>query len=160
MRALLAMVAFLGFSSMAYADGNAVSPVTYMKGGDIGLGLVGQDPSGLTLKLKLDERNAFDFRLGLDGFANDFLLLQGNYIANVVYLARGNDFDLPFYIGGGASFFFFGNDLEIAARVPLGLDLEFANSHLDVFGEIAPQLLLLPGVAPVIDGAVGIRYFF
>lgn len=150
MKKIITLLSLLGFSSMAYADG-----------GRVGLGVVGEDPSGLTLKYKLSQRQALDFRLGLDGFGNDFLLVQGNYLVNVVYLAQGNDFSLPLYIGGGATFFFFGGEgALVAARLPIGIDFEFAQAHLDVFIEIAPQLVISPGFTPFIDGAVGVRYFF
>jgi hypothetical protein len=157
MKFLLSICALLCISSTAYA-----------RGGPVGLGVVGEDPSGLTAKFKLGNYQALDFRLGLDGFNNgqnnDFLLIQGNYLVNVAYLVDSADFKLPLYIGGGLTLFFFdfnnNDDLAVIARLPIGLDLEFADSHLDVFVEVAPQLVLAPGVTAVINGAVGIRYFF
>lgn len=158
MKKFFMLVAFLGLSSFAYADGNAVSPAVYTNAGNVGLGLVGEDPSGLTLKLNMTERNSLDFRLGLDRFDNDFLLLQGNYLVDVAYLTRGEDLSL--YVGGGATFFFLGDNLDIAVRVPIGLDLEFAGDRFDVFLEAAPQMLFLNDIFIGVDGALGIRYFF
>ena len=140
MKRLLCLAIFLCFSSVAYAGG-----------GPLGLGVVGEDPSGLTLKYRLADHHALDFRLGLDGFGNDFVLLQGNYLVNVVYLADGYDFKLPLYVGLGASVFFFdfGNEDEllILGRLPIGLDFDFLAANMDVFVELSPQLVLRPDVA-------------
>jgi hypothetical protein len=153
MKRLLCLAVFLCFGSVANAGG-----------GPLGLGIVGEDPSGLTLKYRLGDHQALDFRLGLDGFGNDFVLFQGNYLVNIVYLADGYDFRLPLYIGVGASFFFFdfGNDDEllILGRLPIGLDFDFLAANIDVFVELAPQLVFRPDVEVIFNGAAGIRYFF
>lgn len=133
-------------------------------GGPLGLGLVGGDPSGLTLKYKLTQQQALDFRLGLDGFNNNVLLIQGNYLFSLFNLVSTGDFSLPFYLGGGATVVFFdvgqNEFLGIAGRIPIGVAMELTAIPIDIFAEAALGVLLIPDFDIGVEGALGIRYFF
>lgn len=157
-RLLSAMVLVAGFLGMAQQ--------AHAGGGNIGLGLVGEDPSGLTLKLGLGEKQALDFRLGLGFRFDNAFLFQGNYLIDLFDVASNGNFKLPFYIGVGGTLFVFNNNgngnggIGVTARVPIGLDMELNAVPVDIFFEVAPQLRLIPEIDVDIDGAIGVRYFF
>jgi hypothetical protein len=142
----------LGFSGEAYAKGT------------LGIGLVGEDPSGLTVKYKMSEKQALDFRLGIGFRFDNAFLGQVNYLISPFELANTGDFSLPFYVGLGGTLFVFNNGnndgIAINARVPIGVALELNAVPLDIFLEVAPQLGLIPDVDVFIDGAVGVRFWF
>jgi hypothetical protein len=146
-------VASLGFAKTAHASGT------------VGLGLVGEDPSGLTLKLKLNSITAFDLRLGVGFRFDNAFLFQGNYLVNVLEFSRNSTFSLPLYIGIGGTMFVFNDNngnqfIGLNGRVPIGLNLDLNNAPIDFFAEIAPQFAFVPGLAVGVDGAAGIRFFF
>jgi hypothetical protein len=151
--AAAAMIGCLGLSETASAREG------------IGFGIVGEDPSGLTLKLGLSQQTALDLRLGLGFRFDNAFLFQANYLVNIVDFSRNSNFDLPLYVGvGGTLFVFHANNgvdfIGINGRIPIGLDLELRNVPIDFFAEIAPQVALVPGLAVGIDGAAGVRFFF
>ena len=128
--------------------------------GNFGLGLVGEDPSGLTFKYKMSEQQALDFRFGLGFRFDNAFLVQVNYLISPFMLTQNGDFKLPFYIGGGGTLFIFGDNLGLTGRVPIGAAMELSAIPIDIFLEIAPQLALIPNVAVGVDGAVGVRFWF
>src|SRR5688572_21093120 len=81
MKRFLYLVVFLGLSSVAYA------------GGPLGLGLVSENPNGLTLKYK-PEHQPPTLRLGLARFSSGFVLFRGNYFVLLGRLPFGLNLDL------------------------------------------------------------------
>jgi hypothetical protein len=78
-------------------------------------------------------------------------------------LARGAA-KLDWHIGAGARLWFWDDhyydDVAVAARMPLGLDLMFSRpSFLEVFLEIAPALYIAPGTDLRFEGFVGVRFY-
>jgi hypothetical protein len=132
--------------------------------GNLGIGLVGEDPSGLTVKYKMSEAQALDFRLGIGFRFDNAFLGQVNYLISPFTITNSGDFDLPFYLGLGGTLFIFNNGnndgIALTARVPIGAALELSSIPLDVFLEVAPQLTLIPGLNVSVDGALGIRFWF
>jgi hypothetical protein len=132
--------------------------------GNVGLGLVGEDPSGLTLKLKMSEAQALDFRLGLGFRFDNAFLFQVNYLVNLFDITSNGNFSLPFYVGGGGTLFVFNNGnndgIGITGRIPIGAAMELNAAPLDIFLEIAPQISIIPDVGVGIDGAIGVRFWF
>lgn len=142
----------------------ALLPRAEAQGGNIGIGLVGEDPSGLTLKYRMSSQQALDFRLGISFLDDGAFEFQVNYLVSPFLLTSGSGFNLPFYVGIGGEIFFFDrgrNDfLALLGRVPIGVAMELTSVPIDIFLEVAPKLLIIPGLAVDIDGAIGIRYFF
>ena len=135
----------------------------------IGVGLVAGSAPGLTAKIWTTQASAVDlgFGFGLGSFAcsehfnpcgrrtsfsADYLWQSGHRAADV----------LGFHLGLGARFWFWDygdgtSDLQVAARVPVGLDL-YAFRWLELYGELTPSLAFGPSVL-FFEGALGGRIY-
>ena len=147
-----------------------------------GLGVEIGAPTGFTGKAWVGPTNAIDFGLGFYGygFSNRcFTDNNGNTVcdrggynwatANADYLWQSNivrgQAQLDWHLGAGGRLTFIGNCsgdcTRIGARGSIGLDLMFNNpSFLEVFFEIAPVFVLVPGIWLDIEGGLGVRFYF
>lgn len=147
-----------------------------------GLGFQVGDPTAIIGKVFVGSGNAIDFGLGFRGWGYGRCRdRRGNYYYNCG--GYGNDFSLhgdylwqdtlvrsqvklDWHIGGGARLIFWdswgdGGYIEAMARMPIGLDLTFNRpSFLEVFFEIAPGIVFVPGLWFDIDAALGVRFYF
>jgi hypothetical protein len=142
-----------------------------------GLGFVLGDPTGLSAKLWIAPTNALDFGLGFWGYGWDDCAGNGpchhwgshNGTFNMDYLWQSNivrgQAQLDWHIGAGGRALWFdgcnGDCWAIGARMPVGVDLMFANpSFIEVFFEIAPILYVAPFVDFGVEGGLGVRFYF
>jgi len=121
--------------------------------GAFGLGLMVGVPSGLSAKLHLDERVALAAGLGV---FREFRDHEGMHVhVDVLWhprvLTETRSFTLPFHVGVGGrllqhtwdyywadEFRYYGrSDTHLGVRVPVGLTMNFKNTPLDVFFELA-----------------------
>jgi hypothetical protein len=148
-------------------------------GRKVGLGVMVGDPTGLTAKLWVAPSNAIDFGLGLWGYGVDncagrgapcdrFGYHGGTFNADYLWqsnIVRGTT-QLDWHIGaGGRAIWYRGCDgdcFAFAARMPVGLDMMFANpDRLELFLELAPTIYVVPTLASVgVEGAFGARFYF
>jgi hypothetical protein len=168
---LVAAVVLLGASRTASA-----TEVGYNR--KFGLGFMVGDPTGITAKLWVAPTNSIDFGLGFWGYGFDdhcdranncgrFGDSSGTFNADYLWqsnLIRGQA-QLDWHIGAGGRVIWFGgcNDgcFDLKARMPIGLDLMFANpAMLEIFFELAPSLYVVPFVGFDIEGALGARFYF
>ena len=150
----------------------------------VGIGVALGDPTGIVGKLFLNPGNAIDLGIGWGRWgwghncrnSKDRNYSCGNWGRQVSmhadYLWQSNlvrgTAKLDWHIGAGARVWFYrwsgdpdDTDLSLAARMPLGLDLAFDRPEfLEVFFEIVPSFLLLPGPDIYFDAAIGVRFFF
>jgi hypothetical protein len=146
-------------------------------GRKFGLGFVLGDPTGLSAKYWVGPTNALDFGLGFWGYGVDRRCWNNGgpcegYSAgsfNMDYLWQSNivrgQAQLDWHIGAGGRAAWWGgcngDCFGLKARMPLGLDLMFANpGFLEIFFEIAPSLWVVPGVVFDIEGGLGVRFYF
>jgi hypothetical protein len=179
MRRTLISLAGAGIVAVVLLASSAASATEVGYGRKFGLGLEIGDPTGLTGKLWVGPTNSLDFGLGLFGYGwddrcapNGYCYGYGGYrngTFNVDYLWQSNivrgTAQLDWHIGAGGRVVWFGgcngDCLDVGARMPVGLDLMFANpSMLELFFEIAPALFLIDGPAFRIEGALGARFYF
>jgi hypothetical protein len=156
---------------------NAMTEVGY--GRKFGLGFMVGDPTGLTAKLWVAPTNAIDFGAGFWGYGfdncaghglpcNHFGDHAGTFNADYLWqsnIVRGRA-QLDWHIGAGARTIWYsgcaGDCFALAARMPVGLDLMFANpAMLELFLELAPTLYVVPQLADLgVEGAFGARLYF
>jgi hypothetical protein len=148
-------------------------------GRNFGLGVMVGDPAGLSAKLWVARANAIDFGLGFWGYGpyncagrgvpcDHFGYHAGTLHADYLWqsnIVRGQA-QLDWHIGAGGRFIWYGGCVgdcsALAARMPVGLDLTFANpAALEIFLELAPTLYVVPQLADLgVEGAFGARYYF
>ena len=135
----------------------------------IGLGLVAGSSPGLTAKIWTRPTNALDLGLGfgLGEFACSDRFnpcgQRSSFNADYLWQSGHGSYDiLSLHLGLGARFWFwnYGNntsDLQIAARVPIGLDL-YLFKWLEAYAEVAPSLAFGPSTF-FLEGALGARIY-
>lgn len=140
-----------------------------------GLGLVAGDPTAITGKYWLHQNEAVDF--GLAFSVNDATLLYGDYLVHYPKAFKQNGKfinELNPYIGIGGviaiasgsrsdNYRYYGKNsgsLGLGVRVPFGVEWQPFRPPLGVFAEIVPGLSVVPTTGLIIQGGVGIRYYF
>ena len=156
---LLVMAVFiLGSSSicsMAFAA----------KSKPVGLGIILGEPSGITGKYWFTDLVAMDLTASYS-FVHYWLIYgDGLYhFRDVIKLPSDFSGTLVPYVGGGAGIRFSTRDrkdeLSAYLRVPLGIEFLFRKPSLALFVELASGLGIAPSTFGVVNGGVGVRYFF
>jgi hypothetical protein len=171
------LAALMAVSLMAVIERSAkATDVGY--GRKFGLGVVIGDPTGLSAKWWIAQTNALDFGLGFWGYGvNNRCFNNGTCSGygyrggtfNMDYLWQSNivrqQAQLDWHVGVGGRAVWVGDCggdcFAAAARAPIGLDLMFNNPNfLEVFFEIAPSFILVPGFWFEIEGGLGVRFYF
>ncbi len=131
----------------------------------VGLGIVAGEPTGLSLKVWSNSRQAFDLAAGWSLGDGDWVYLHGDFLLHSYALEDEieEDFEgrLPFYYGIGARVLLSeDHDSRFGVRIPLGLDYIFSDGRFDIFLEVAPVLDLVPETDLDLAGGIGVRYYF
>ena len=127
-----------------------------------GLGIVLGQPTGLSVKRWMGNNTAIDGALawsfGSSGY-QDALYVHADYLFHNFNLIKAEKGRLPVYYGIGASVVL-ANDIRAGVRVPVGLEYLFANAPFDIFLEVVPVLVVVPGTSFGVNAGLGARYFF
>lgn len=136
-------------------------------------GMIGQ-PTGFTIKYFFKPQHAIQAALGVGWWGGHNLHIHADY-AYHWYPTRQPGFDLGVYLGGGLKFFVFyyhynpywdddrwsiDSRAGLGLRIPVGVSFHVNKVPLDVFLEIVPGMIFLPWLDVLVDGGVGVRYYF
>lgn len=156
-RIVVALVAASLFVSIAAAD--------HPNG--FGLGLMGGDPSGISLKVYTGYRTAVDAGLGYSylryGTAPS---IHADVLWHTASVVDDDDGYLPFYIGlgGRVKFADAGRnypDTRLGIRIPFGVEYVFPVFPLGLFFEVVPVFNLQPwNEWWDYNSSIGFRYYF
>ena len=138
-----------------------------LSGGDLGLGLMVGEPTGVSGQFNVSGPalgiaklgTALNAAVGLDLLDDGDLYVHLDYILLVDNLVSGGSVNLPFYVGLGG-FVVAKDNAKAGARVPFGLQLDFKSAPVHLFAEIVLRLKLIDDVDVGVAGALGFRYFF
>jgi hypothetical protein len=148
-RLVTAVLALALASTSARADG-------------IGLGFLFGDPTGIDLKIDLQRRSALDIVVGLYDYRfHDASARYGHltYLVTPV-IARGRSVNVPLRIGIGGAVFGFSDEVDFGVRVPFEVALAFRTTPLEIYGEVAPLLILTRDTHFDWQGGIGLRFYF
>ncbi len=135
-----------------------------------GLGAAIGDPSGLALKLWLDQNpsRALDAMLAWNTSTTTSFYFHGDYLvhdANIIKVKLPHPINI--YYGGG---FLFKNQVKnnktktnesvIGIRAPIGLSYLLSDPRFEFFGELGGNLEIIPNTNVSINFNLGVRYFF
>ena len=146
-----------------------------------GLGLELGEPTGLQGKWFYATNKAIDFGIGdiYDYYDYRGIYIYGDHLWHPVSLVHAAAFELPLYIGVGASLWHWDDYVyrcpggpcsgnAFGVRVPVGITFDFNNTPLDIFIQVVPTIDLFAD-APmdynrtwyfIVEGSAGIRYWF
>jgi hypothetical protein len=134
--------------------------ISFSQRSKIGLGVIIGDPTGISAKFWTGDNSAFDAAAAWDlAGGSDALLLHADFLKHKFDLIPVTKGELPIYYGIGARIILM-NDINVAARIPVGISYIFDDLPLDTFLEIVPVLNILPSTHFDADAAIGIRYYF
>jgi hypothetical protein len=141
-----------------------------VEGKSFGIGLIIGDPTGLSAELKLSQRTAIDFALGITTFQDHDWYFHLDYLLSPVDLSPSGSVGVPIYLGVGAFFDGFNNSSNTfgaGARVPLGIAFEMRTLPLQFFLELGFDFRLIETncggcsqTAFILTGDGGFRIFF
>ena len=143
--------------------------------GRFGLGVVVGGPTAMTGKYWLSREAAIDG--GLAFSYSDYVLVYGDYLKHYPRPFKNSDpffSNIDFYMGVGANLVVTTNDrynndnylgkksgsVGLGVRVPFGLEWQPADPPIGVFLEIVPGISVIPSTSVVVQGGLGIRYYF
>jgi hypothetical protein len=135
----------------------------------LGLGLMGGNPSGFSLKVWTGRHVALDAGLGYTTWYGEALSFHGDVLFHSHSLVQSADGYLPLYIGLGARVVMADAahdypNTRIGVRVPLGLEYVFNSVPIGLFLEVVPTFDLagLPPSGQFFgpQGSIGFRYYF
>jgi len=135
----------------------------------IGLGLMGGNPSGLSLKVWTGPHVALDAGLGYSLWYGQALAFHGDVLWHTNSLLQSSqDGYLPLYIGLGGRVVMADEphhypNMRVGLRIPFGLVYVFASVPIGLFLELVPTFDLAGApenkwFGP--QGSVGFRYYF
>lgn len=127
----------------------------------VGAGLLLGEPTGLTVKLWVDQDEAWVLGLGGSYLRDPALQAQADYVLHIFEIGRAVGLpQMPAYTGLGVRVN--GPEdgrLNAGLRLPAGLACFFDNNQVELFAELVPVLNLVPNLRADIDFGIGIRYY-
>jgi hypothetical protein len=130
--------------------------------GPFGLGVVLIDPTGLSANYYYEKQRSLSAGLGWSSKHLRLNLDHLWYRGDIIVIDRT---PIDLYYGVGGRFYQHekrngDNESEIGVRVPVGVSYLFRKVPVQVFGELAPALILVDDSAFVIDISIGGRFYF
>ncbi len=141
-----------------------VLPVTAARAEGFGIGFFLGEPTGLDLKIDLQQRSALDVVLGITSLRNrDPLYAHLTYLVTP-FVGQGQAVRVPLRLGIGAAMYGRGDDINAGVRVPVELGLWFRRTPLEIYGELALLLTLIDDNDNYnrldLQGGGGLRFYF
>lgn len=135
--------------------------VSAMERNKFGIGVIIGEPTGITGKYMLNNKNAIDAGVGWKTGGDNELHIYGDYLFHLYDVIEVPKGQLPIYFGGGARWVSREDkDDKFGIRVPIGVEYLFEDLPLGAFIELVPVLNLTPDTDFDLEAGTGIRYFF
>ena len=137
-----------------------VSSIKSLYANEFSLGVAAISPTGLSAKFWLADKHAIDF-FGSWSFSSDKYNFHADYLIHDFNLLKVDENPMAFYYGVGARIKDEEKeDLIIGIRMPFGISYLMSKVPIDVFGEVAPRVNIVPSTNFGLDVMIGIRYRF
>ncbi len=133
--------------------------LSFGRDGDIGLGIILGEPTGLSAKWWTGKTTAFDAGAAWSFVGGGFLQIHGDFLFHDFNLFQVETGKMALYYGFGGRVKF-EDQTRVSVRVPVGISYRFEKTAIELFLEVVPMLDLLPATEVDIAGGVGFRYYF
>ena len=124
-----------------------------------GLGVILGEPTGLSGKAVLSERNAVDAAIAWSFRRNGHLHLHADYLWLFPHVIRSSE-QFTLFAGLGGRIVLGRGYGVLGARIAGGISWLPRRSLLEIFLEVAPILDLVPATELSANGGLGIRLYF
>jgi hypothetical protein len=127
-----------------------------------GIGAQFGEPFGINAKYWLNDFMALDGAAGWSPAAHSAAEIHADFLVHDFDLLTPPEGRAAVYIGGGilGRFRTEGRSDLAGWRFPLGVSYMFDNCPVDIFAEVAPEVIFAPFVRGGISGTVGFRFWF
>jgi hypothetical protein len=136
----------------------------FAEAGSFGLGAVVGDPTGVSLKIWLDQTHAIDGAFAWSLSGPTALHVQSNYLAHEMSFFKIGKAPFNLYYGAGGRLTSYSDKkksgLGLGARAPLGASYQFYRPSVEIFAELAAVLELVPSTDVFVNVGVGGRFYF
>ncbi|MGH7942313.1 MAG: hypothetical protein ACREFR_14695 [Limisphaerales bacterium] len=128
----------------------------------VGVGIQLGAPIGVNAKYWLNDMLAVDGAFGLSPYAHAPAEIHADFLVHDFDLFSLDSGKLPVYFGAGlvGRFRDDGRSDLGGFRFPIGISYMFEDVPIDIFAEVAPEVIFAPFGRGYLDGAVGIRFWF
>jgi hypothetical protein len=124
-----------------------------------GAGIVLGEPTGLSAKMWLSERNAVDAGVSWAFGREGYFSIHADYLWHFANILPGRERLVP-YVGIGGRLGVPRDTGVLGIRIPVGIAFWPRGAPVDVFFEVAPVLDLVPATEVSGNVGIGARYFF
>ena len=133
--------------------------LSFGQNGDIGLGLIFGEPTGLSAKLWTGKTTAFDAGAAWSFVNGGFFQIHGDLLFHDFNLFKVEKGKMALYYGFGGRVKM-ADVTIISVRVPIGISYQFEKTAIELFLEVVPMLDIVPATEVGIGGGAGFRYYF
>lgn len=138
---------------------------SFAKAEDFALGIILGDPTGLSAKMKLNESHSLDGALAYSSGRHSGIQLHGDYLWDRARSWATTQGPLNMYYGLGGRLISYKDSkdksqISVGPRGSLGLNFDFFNPNIEVFGELAAILEIAPSIEADLDLGIGARIRF
>ena len=154
------LLIFLIIFTVSIADaGNLKNKISRTIKGDIGIGIILGEPTGLSFKMFTANERAIDIALAWALKKNQYLRIHVDYLFNEnKYLVR--KFNLPLSLNYGLGLkLITGTYFTAGIRFYGGVFHRFKSPDIELFLELVPSMVIIPATEFDMDGAVGFRFY-
>ncbi len=141
-----------------------VSGTAGAQSGDAGLGIIVGEPTGISGKLFLSNRDAVDAGLAWSLAEDSRLHLHADYLRHNFRVLQDeldiSEGQLPLYYGIGGRVRVDEDDTRLGIRFVLGVSYLFEDAPFDAFIEMAPIMDLVPETELNANAGIGFRFWF
>jgi len=125
-----------------------------------GLGIIIGEPTGISFKGWVNERNAIDGGLAWSFTRNGSVHVHADYLWHSFRVFQTQE-RIPIYYGiGGRIRTGHNEEAQLGVRVPVGIGYLFKDAPVDLFFEIAPIVDLAPKTELEANAGLGARFWF
>jgi hypothetical protein len=131
---------------------------------DFGVGVILGDPTGLSVKMKMDGAHSLDGALAYSSGRHSGLQFHGDYLWDRARSWNTKGGPLSMYYGLGGRVISYKNDrnseVSVGPRGSLGVSFDLNNPNIELFGELAMILEVAPSMTADLDAGIGARIRF
>lgn len=128
----------------------------------LGIGFQLGAPIGINVKYWLSQNLAVDGAFGISPYDHAPVEAHADFLVHDFDLFNPSSGKMPFYFGVGMLGRIRNHDAGDMGgfRFPVGVSYMFEDIPIDIFAEVAPEVIFTPFRRGYIDGAVGVRFWF
>jgi hypothetical protein len=138
---------------------SCLAGLSFGQNGDIGLGIILGEPTGLSAKMWTGKTTAFDAGAAWSFVSGGFFQVHADFLFHNFDLFQVETGKMALYYGFGGRVKLADKTI-VSVRVPIGISYQFEKTAIELFLEVVPMLDITPATEVGIGGGAGFRYYF